>query len=484
MRATPAFRAMVTQNLLALAFLGLIVGCATNLPTTRYEVDGLGYFEYREPEPGMKGMVVGAPHGGSAPATVALARQISERMGIGFVAAYGFKSRQVSVERPLIRSHPYLPVFSDLAQSRSVFAEFKEILRRITQLDIDFYVGIRQRPAGATEDLQVVTSGFSIEEVEVIKQSYLDIRDRVIDSKAIGKMSISLDPFAAISWPASGLKHHGVLLVAERGLSLSVPENFLSASNLGVYGDIFTAWVKEIERLVRDNSERLPQIEVTVIDLGRFDLIPSRKGIAGIVIGAPHGTYDEYTAEIAKQLGYRTGLATVIARGFSPTEAGGWRINVNRPTEKSYLAPDFEVSSSRSREIFAAFKKTALGAAGGDLRLYFDVHQYGYDNTIQIATVGVNARQALRIKEAYHRIRDRLLIDTTGINRVDLLIEPFDQIEIGAWPAKYRGILSVARQSLHIELPLHSALRSRESRELYTGVIAELIGYVQKELAK
>ena len=116
MRATPAFRAMVTQNLLVLAFLGLIVGCATNLPTTRYEVDGLGYFEYREPEPGMKGMVVGAPHGGSAPATVALARQISERMGVGFVAAYGFKSRQVSVERPVIRSDPYLPVFSDLEQ--------------------------------------------------------------------------------------------------------------------------------------------------------------------------------------------------------------------------------------------------------------------------------------------------------------------------------------------------------------------------------
>ena len=58
-------------------------------------------------------------------------------------------------------------------------------------------------------------------------------------------------------------------------------------------------------------------MEVTVMDFGRLDLIPSRKGIAGVVIGAPHGTYDEYTAEIVEQLGYRTGLATVIARGFS-----------------------------------------------------------------------------------------------------------------------------------------------------------------------
>ena len=474
---------MVTQNLLVLAFLGLLVGCATNLPTTRYEVGRLGYFEYREPEPGMKGMVVGAPHGGSAPATVALARQISERMGVGFVAAYGFKSRQISVERPLIRSHPYLPVFSDLAQPRSVFAEFKEILRRITP-DIDFYVGIRQRPAGMSEDLQVVTSGFSIEEVELIKQSYLDIRDRVIDSQVIGKMSISLDPLATMSWPASGLKHHGVLLVAEKGLSLSVPEKLLSGANLDVYGEILTAWVEAVERITRDSSQQRPQIEVRVMDFGRLDLIPSRKGITGVVIGAPHGTYDEYTAEIVEQLGYRTGLATVIARGFSPTEAGGWRINVNRPTERSYLTPDFEVSSSRSREIFTAFKQAAIDAAGGNLRIHFDVHQYGYDTTIQVATVGVDARQALRIKEAYQRIRDRQLIDTTGIDRVDLLIEPSDQIEIGAWPAKYRGILGVARQSLHFELPLHSALRSRESRELYIRVIAELVVYVQKELAK
>ena len=213
-------------------------------------------------------------------------------------------------------------------------------------------------------------------------------------------------------------------------------------------------------------------------------MIPSRKGITGVVIGAPHGTYDEYTAEIVEQLGYRTGLATVIARGFSPTEAGGWRINVNRPTERSYLTPDFEVSSSRSREIFTAFKQAAIDAAGGNLRIHFDVHQYGYDTTIQVATVGVDARQALRIKEAYQRIRDRQLIDTTGIDRVDMLIEPSDQIEIGAWPAKYRGILGVARQSLHFELPLHSALRSRESRELYIRVIAELVVYVQKELAK
>ena len=120
-------------------------------------------------------------------------------------------------------------------------------------------------------------------------------------------------------------------------MSLRVPVKFLSENNLTVYGEIFSTWVKDIERLVRDHSQLVPQVEVTLMELGRFDLIPSRKGIAGVVIGAPHGSFDEYTAEIVKRVGFSTGLATVIARGFTPTEAGGWRINVNRPSEINVL---------------------------------------------------------------------------------------------------------------------------------------------------
>lgn len=473
------------RSLVAITILGTIPGCATERLTNNYELGQLGRFEYRAPKPGMGGVVVGAPHGGTAPATATLARLISERTGAGFVAAYGFKSKQITVEHPVVRSNPHQPAVRELNGRQSVFAEFKQFVRRITDGTVALYVTIRPRPAGAGADrLEVVTSGFTLEEAEIIRLSYLAARDRVIGPSSIEKLPISLDPFEVIDGWAPGILHHGVLMLAERGLALRVPEKFLSGANLSVYREIFSAWVEDIKRVLYDKSLLVPKVEVTVMDLGRFDLVPSRKGIAGVAIGAPHGSYDEYTAEIVEQLGFRTGLATVIARGFTPTEADGWRINVNRPSEKNYLAPEFEINSPRSRKIFDAFKEIVFDAAGGDLRLYFDVHQYGYDKTIQIATVGIDTRQALRIKQAYQRIRDRLLNETAGIDRVDMLIEPVDQIEIGAWPAKYRGILSVARQSLHIELPLHSALRSRESRHLYISVIAELVEYVQKELAQ
>jgi len=66
----------------------------------------------------------------------------------------------------------------------------------------------------------------------------------------------------------------------------------------------------------------------------------------------------------------------VISSGFTPTEAGGWRINVNRPTEKSYLAPEFEIQSERAQNAYSTYKNLVLKAARGELALYFDTHQY------------------------------------------------------------------------------------------------------------
>jgi hypothetical protein len=430
----------------------------------------------------MAGVVIGAPHGGTAPGTAALGRLISDHTGAGFVAAYGFKSKQVSVEQPVVRSSPHQPVPIDPLKRRTVFAELKQILRDITSGELDLYIGIRLRyPQTTAGGIEVIASGFTFEELRLIDRAYIEIRDGYIGARAIEKLPLSFAPVDKVTLVASGIRHHGVLMIAEKGVSLGIPEKVLSGAYLSVYGQVFSEWTKTLERLVHDDFRKIPQVQVRMMDLGRFDLIPSRKGVAGVVIGAPHGTYDEYTAEIVKRLGFRTGLAAVIARGFSPTEAGGWRINVNRPSEKTYLAPEFEVGSSRSRETYGAFRDTVIDAAGGDLRLYFDVHQYG-GSSIQIATTGVSAAQAQSLKQRYQRLRDRLLTENPDIEPVKLLIEPQDEVEIGAWPAKANGILSLARKSVHIELPLYSALRSEKSRNVYTRILSELIKQAVQDL--
>jgi hypothetical protein len=178
---------------------------------------------------------------------------------------------------------------------------------------------------------------------------------------------------------------------------------------------------------------------------------------------------------MVKRLSYRTGLAAVIAKGFTPTEAGGWRINVNRPTEKTFPSEGLELHSQRARDAYRTFREMVLEAGNGDLNLYIDIHQYNTESKIQVATVGISQQEAETIKKLYYEKRASVLGEQSNIAAVDLLIEPLDEIEIGAWAAKAEGILSLAKKSLHIEIPSHKALATIESREIYTRILAALL---------
>jgi hypothetical protein len=471
------------RALAAWSACALIAACSLQRPIQYREIDRLGSFEFRDPAQAMTGVIVGAPHGGTVSGLAELARHISDRTGAGLAIAQGFKSKRISVAQPVVWSNPHQPMPVEPAKRRSVFREFKQLLRQVANGEIDLYMELRSRAASdGIHNIQVVSSGFTVEEEKIIKQSYVAACERFGAVGTVHKARLSIDPIDRISAETSEISHHGVLMIAEKGLSVRIPEKFLAGQNLPVYGEILAAWLKDITRLIYENPRRAARIEVKVMDLGRLDSIPSRAGRAGIVIGAPHGSYDEYTAEIVKRLAFQTGLAAVIARGFTPTEAGGWRMNVNRPSEKTFLAPEFEMQSARAEEVYRTFKEIVFDTAGGDLRLYFDVHQYGRDDTIQIATVGISPQDALRIKQSYQRIRNELLDRNPGAGRVELLIEPLDNVEIGAWPAKANGILGLARRSLHIELPLHSALRTEVSREVYTTILAELVKQIAREL--
>jgi hypothetical protein len=114
----------------------------------------------------------------------------------------------------------------------------------------------------------------------------------------------------------------------------------------------------------------------------------------------------------------------------------------------------------RAQKVYHSFKEAVLGVSQNDLSLYIDIHQNGRQSAIEVATVGISRKEASLIKRRYREIRDRLLAYAPDVDSVDLLIEPLDNIEIGAWAAKAHGILSVVKKSLHVELPLYGTLRS------------------------
>jgi len=462
----------------ALLFMGWfpLSGCSIQPETKRKDIGQLGYFEFHGPREGMEGIVVGAPHGLSDTGSADVARKISENLGGGLVIAYGFKRRHLAVSQPLFYSYPRTDSRKDPLNRGSAFQEYRELLRQSAQGDLDFYIEIHwaKRTSGM-KPLEVATSGFTFEELHALKASYLRIRDRWLKGKNAVRVAIAIDPLDKISWRVSGIKDHGTLMVAERGLSLRIPGYLPVGQAEETYVQILSLWLQEAVTLLRENPRRLPQIEVQLMDLGRIDMIPSRLKQPGIVIGSPHGSFDEHTAEFATRLSYRTGFAAVVARGFTPAEANGWRINVNRPTEKTFTVVSKERRSERAERVYDAYKRLVLEAARKRLLLYVDIHQYAPGQKIQVATSGLSIEEAQLIKTTYQNIRDRIVQQTPGTEAVGLDIEPLDGIEIRALGAKSSGILALAKKSLHFELPARNLLNTPQGRVAYALILSELL---------
>ena len=474
-RAMSSFSRLTLVLVLSLSG-GAVLGCTLPNRLQRESVGDLGYFELREPSQNMTGIVIGAPHGSTEPDTIDYASWISEQTGAGSVTAFGFKKRRLAVAQPLVRSISYGTLSDDPVRRGSIYPEFKKLLHRTARGPFKLYVGIRFLPPESHMDrIEVATSGFSFEQLQDIKSSYLTIRDRVLGGEPIPKIAMAMDPLDTILWGISGVKHHGVLMSAERGLTVRLPQTLTNLEAKQFYREVLSRWVLEAIRLVQEDSATLPRLEVKLMEHGRLERIPSRKELRGIVLGAPHGTFDQYTAEIVKEISFQTGLPAVIARGFTPTEGSGWRINVNRPTERRYPSGEIEIDTERARKVYQSFQQLVFSAAAQHLDLYVDVHQNGRQQNIEVATVGISREQALRIKNRYHEIRDRVLRGRPDIETVDLAIEPIDSVEIGAWAAKASGILGVAKKSLHFELPAHRVLQSSKSREAYTQILATLL---------
>lgn len=460
---------------LLLAAIFFTSGCALHRPVEHENVPRLGRFEFRQAADGLEGVVIGAPHGKTDRNSDRLAKAFSDRTGAGLAIAYGFKSKRLGVSQPVVRSRPY-PVSVSSPQRGSVFKEYKKVLRKAAKGETDLYIGVhRSSDKEMADRIEVATSGLTFEEAGALKEAYDQIRDQIIAGREAPSLIMAIEPLDRISWRVSGVKHHGVLLIAEKGVNIRLPQFSASESTEELYTEILSQWVDKVITFLRENPLRLPQIQVRLVDLGRFEMVESRKQLSGVVIGSPHGSYDEFTAEVVKRLSYRTGFAAVIAKGFTPTETGGARINVNRPTEKIPYSEEREVHSRRASETYRTFKDLVFEASSGGLDLYIDVHQYNTDSKIQVATVGISEREAKIIKKIYRGIRDQTLKKQSGIPAVELFIEPVDEVEIGAWAAKAEGILGLAKKSLHFELPSQKILMTDDVREAYTRILAALL---------
>lgn len=305
----------------------------------------------------MKGVIIGAPPRYHRTTLCILrkvyyAKLISQRTGAGFLIGSGFASKRLPVSQPLVRWTPSAVGSNDPLERGSIYREFKALLRQTSKGNVKLYIGVRSAVGTTPSDrIEVATSGFTFEQLAILKESFVRIRDSALSGSSIPKIAIAIEALEKISWRVSGVKHHGVLMFAERGLNLRLPEILSTAATEPTYTTILTAWTEEIFALFQDNSSQ-PETVVKLTDYSRIESLWSRKRQNGIVIGAPHGTFDEHTAEMANEVSHRTGIAAVIARAFTPTECGdGASTSIAPPSDSIRRTVSKSVPSGRKMSI-------------------------------------------------------------------------------------------------------------------------------------
>jgi hypothetical protein len=208
--------------------------------------------------------------------------------------------------------------------------------------------------------------------------------------------------------------------------------------------------------------------------------LTGRPGRPGLVIAAPHGTSDPRTGDIAAELGRRTGFGLVIATGFNlepdTRERTGRRYQVNRPFVGVPGRPAAEdVASEEARQVYEAYERRVREVAQGPLRVLVEIHGNANRETagrIEIATVGVDRDEALRLGTLFELVRDAHLATNPEAPSLAVLIEPAGTLRYAASGAKRDGIFRVPERALHIELP--RAAR-RDWQELYTSILADFL---------
>ena len=122
----------------------------------------------------------------------------------------------------------------------------------------------------------------------------------------------------------------------------------------------------------------------------------------------------------------------------------------------------------------AAYERRVRETARGPLVFYVEIQGESRAESadrIEIATVGVDAEQAQKLRTLLELVRDAHLRARASALRLAVRVEPADPV-FSAASATRAGIMRLPQRALHIELP---RVARQEGRELYTLILADFL---------
>jgi hypothetical protein len=188
----------------------------------------------------------------------------------------------------------------------------------------------------------------------------------------------------------------------------------------------------------------------------RSEGIETRAGRPGVVVAAPHGASDRWAGEMAAEIAARTGFGLVVARDVD--------VPARPPAE-----------ATRERAAYQSYERRVREASREPLRFYVEL--LGSDrresaDRIEIATVGVDAETAVKLRTLLELVRDAHIGASSAVARLQVRVEPADAVSHAISRAKRDGIVWLPQRALHIDLP--RAAR-REGRQVYTLILSDFL---------
>jgi hypothetical protein len=207
--------------------------------------------------------------------------------------------------------------------------------------------------------------------------------------------------------------------------------------------------------------------------LGHFETLSTTQGI---LIAAPHGTYDIRTDVLAKDVARTLGAGYVIAGGFASPSP---RINVNRPSEGAGHTCEKERRTERARDVYDQYARLIDKIRDGKpLRLYVEIHGHTsipFLNRLEIATTGITTEEARRLKDRFPAFLAQAKAAYPAYPDLELRIEPLDKIYFGARCNKTTGYLSTRNmeRALHMEIPRPA--RTPEALKATAALVSSIV---------
>ncbi|MCX6127883.1 MAG: hypothetical protein NTX25_02320 [Proteobacteria bacterium] len=212
------------------------------------------------------------------------------------------------------------------------------------------------------------------------------------------------------------------------------------------------------------------------VDQGSF-LSINRSG-AEFLLAAPHGRFDQGTDAIAYSIfppiipPGQPVWSQLIAHSFRSNSPSGLQHNVNRPSTLHQDVCDDPPELYVSKLVYQGFTQRLDELVPRPL-LYFEIHgqnEAGLENTIEVATDRISAREAISVRDILYEELQR-----AGIPTIQVTIQPIDSVYFGAGKAKQCGSLHhvYPAPAIHTELP--KILRDGDEAQRKTAVFYRAI---------